>query len=69
MHTILPTKLPLKKYYRYFALLYLFSFKHNPWKAHGVKVPLRDMLRLFAAALRCGWCLPRIYKAYPKVLW
>ena len=69
MHTILPTTLPLKQFYRYFALLYLFSFKENPWKAHKVKVPFRDLVRLFVAGLHCGWALNHIYRAYDKKLW
>jgi hopanoid C-3 methylase len=69
MHTILPTKLPLKKFYRYFALLYLFAFKKNPWRANKVKAPLRDILRLLNAGVRCGWNLKRIYRAYDKKLW
>lgn len=69
MHTILPTTLPLKRFYRYFALLYLFSFKENPWRAHKVKVPFRDFIRLFAAGVHCGWALNHIYRAYDKKLW
>lgn len=69
MHTILPTKLPLKKFYRYFSLLYLFAFKKNPWRANGVKAPLRDIIRLLSAGARCGWELNRIYREYDKKLW
>lgn len=69
MHTILPTRLPLKQFYRYFALLYLFAFRKNPWKANGIKVPLRDFFRLFSAGARCGWELRNIYRAYDKKLW
>jgi hopanoid C-3 methylase len=69
MHTILPTRLPMKQFYRYFALLYLFAFKKNPWRANGVKAPLRDMLRLFSAGAHCGWALRNIYRAYDKKLW
>ncbi len=69
MHTILPTYLPLKTFYRYFALLYLFAFQSNPWKANGVRVPLRDKLRLFTAGARCGWTLRHLYRDYPEQLW
>lgn len=69
MHTILPTRLPLKKFYRYFSLLYLFAFKDNPWKANKVRPPLRDMLRMFRAGARVGWELNNIYRAYDKKLW
>ncbi len=69
MHTILPTRLPMKKFYRYFALLYLFAFRDNPWKANGIRPPLRDMIRLLSAGLRVGWELNNIYRAYDKKLW
>jgi len=69
MHTILPTRLPMKQFYRYFALLYLFAFRKNPWRANGVKAPLRDILRLLNAGARCGWNLHNIYRAYDKKLW
>lgn len=69
MHTILPTRLPLKTFYRYFALLYLFAFKRNPWKANGIRVPLRDKARLFADGARCGWILRNLYRDYPKKQW
>lgn len=69
MHSILPTTLPMKQFYRYFALLYLFAFRKNPWKAHGIKAPLRDILRLFNAGARCGWELRNLYRAYDKKRW
>lgn len=69
MHTILPTRLPMKQFYRYFALLYLFAFRKNPWKANRLKVPFRDLLRLFNAGIRCGWALHNIYREYDKKLW
>lgn len=69
MHTILPTRLPMKQFYRYFALLYLFAFQKNPWRANKVKAPLRDILRLLCAGAQCGWNLHNIYRAYDKKLW
>lgn len=69
MHTILPTKLPMKQFYRYFSLLYLFAFRKNPWKAHKIKAPLRDIVRLLYAGSRCGWELHNLYRTYDKKRW
>jgi radical SAM superfamily enzyme YgiQ (UPF0313 family) len=64
MHTILPLKLPMNKFYRYFSLLSLFALRNNPWRARKVKVPFKDMIRLFYAGVRYGHSLRNIYKDY-----
>lgn len=69
MHTILPTKLPLNTFYRYFSLLYLFGLRRNPWRARRIKAPLRDLARMFVAGARCGYALCTIYKEYDRSLW
>lgn len=69
MHTVLPTRLPLKTFYRYFSLLYLFAFKVNPWRANRIKVRLPDIGRLLYAGMRCGYQLNTIYKDYDKNYW
>ena len=69
MHTLLPTKLPLRRFYRYFSLLYLFAFRGNPWRANRVRPPLRDLLHLFAKGASCGYALRNIYRDYPRALW
>ncbi len=69
MHTLLPTKLPLNEFYRYFSLLYLFAFRGNPWRANRVRAPLGDALRLIGKGVRCGFALRRIYRDYPRALW
>jgi len=69
MHTILPTRLPLNTFYRYFSLLYLFGFRRNPWRARRIKAPWRDLFRMFTAGARCGYALRTIYKEYDRSLW
>jgi radical SAM superfamily enzyme YgiQ (UPF0313 family) len=69
MHTLLPTKMPLSKFYRAFSLLYLMGFRYNPWRARHVRAPLRDLLRLFACGVRCGRALRTIYKDYDRSRW
>jgi radical SAM superfamily enzyme YgiQ (UPF0313 family) len=65
MHTILPTRLPLNRFYRYFSLLSLFALRNNPWRRRKVKAPMRDFLRLFMAGAKYGWAQRNIYKDYP----
>ena len=69
MHTLLPTKLPLNTFYRYFSLLYLFSFRQNPWRCRRIKAPLKDMAKMFVSGARCGRALRTIYKEYDPSLW
>ncbi|HRT05022.1 MAG TPA: radical SAM protein [Kiritimatiellia bacterium] len=65
MHTLLPTRLPMATFYRYFSLLYLRGFQHNPWRAHRVKVPFLDLLRLMLSGARTGWTLHGLHRDYP----
>ena len=64
MHTILPLKLPMNRFYRYFSLLSLFALRNNPWRARKVKIPLKDFIRLFIAGIRYGHALRNIHKDY-----
>lgn len=66
MHTILPTRLPLNTFYRYFSLLYLFGFRQNPWRARRIRPPLRDLVRMFVSGAKCGYALRTIYKDYDR---
>ncbi len=69
MHTLLPTKLPLREFYRRFAFLYLASFRKNPWRMRGIFPPLVDIARAVARGIRCNFALRAIYKDYPRALW
>jgi hypothetical protein len=64
MHTLLPTRVPLKMFYRYLSLLWLFSSWHNPWRMNKVKVPLRSLARFMYHGMRYGWSVRNIYLDY-----
>lgn len=66
MHTLLPTRLPLNKFYAQFALLYLHAVRRNPWRMDKVKVPLRDLCRFFYRGAIYGKSLRGIYKDYQR---
>ena len=65
MHTLLPTRLPLTTFYRYFSILYLRGFQKNPWRAHRIRVPLKDAFRLMWNGLLTGITLHRLHRDYP----
>lgn len=64
MHTILPLKLPMNRFYRYFSLLSLFALRENPWRRRKIKDPWRDLFRMFKAGVKYGRALRNIYKDY-----
>lgn len=69
IHTILPTKLPLKKFYKYFAILYAMGAKRIPARANRAKVPLRDHIRFFIGGIKLGWQLIRMHRKYDRKYW
>ena len=69
LHTILPTKLPLKKFYRYFTILYGMGAWRMPAKANHVKTPLRDKIKFLAQGAKFGWHMLRMYREYDKKYW
>ncbi len=64
MHTLMPTALPLKKFYAQFSLLYLLGARRNPWRYNKVKVRWRDLARFFIRGGIYGWTLHHIHKDY-----
>ncbi|MEI6645548.1 MAG: radical SAM protein [bacterium] len=66
MHTLLPTKLPLKEFYRYFSILYLLGFRKNPWRTNKVKAPWRDIVRLSIGGMKTGFTLHQLWRDYPR---
>jgi radical SAM superfamily enzyme YgiQ (UPF0313 family) len=66
MHTIMPLKLPMNKFYKYFSLLSLFALRNNPWRRRKIKAPLKDMFRMFRVGIKYGNALRNIHKDYKK---
>jgi radical SAM superfamily enzyme YgiQ (UPF0313 family) len=69
MHTLLPTRLPLREFYRRFADLYVAGFRRNPWRLRGVWPPLMQIARVIGRGVRCNFALRAIYRDYPRALW
>jgi radical SAM superfamily enzyme YgiQ (UPF0313 family) len=69
LHTILPTRLPLKRFYRYFAILYALGSAHFPPRVNRVRVPFRDFVRVLFGGIQFGWYIRRLYRDYDRSYW
>ncbi|MFH0917537.1 MAG: radical SAM protein [Candidatus Omnitrophota bacterium] len=67
MHTILPTRLPLRKFYRHFAHLTEIALRANPLRVNKIKVPFGDFIRAIVRGTKYIIALQLIYRDYlPK---
>jgi hypothetical protein len=67
MHTVLPTKMDMKRFYAHFARLYSIGWRHNPLRLNRTKVPFREMLRSIGKGTMYVIAMRNIYKDYlPK---
>jgi len=66
MHTILPTRLPLNKFYDHFSYLYRKAWAENPLRVNKVKVPIREIIRSIVNGTRYVVALRTIYRNYPN---
>ena len=66
MHTLLPTKMPLKKFYRKLASLWLLGALSNPLLRNKIKVPLKDWIKFFYHGFWYGCSLQFIYMDYER---
>ena len=66
MHTILPLKLPLKRFYQHFGRLTQLALRANPLRVNRIRVSFKDFIRAIAGGTRYIFSLYSIYKDYPK---
>lgn len=69
LHTILPTKLPLKTFYRYFSILYGKGAARIPPRINKVKVPIKDFVKLFWQGIKFARQLHGMYRDYDRKYW
>jgi radical SAM superfamily enzyme YgiQ (UPF0313 family) len=69
IHTILPTKMPLKRFYRRFALLYALGARQIPPKVNKVKAPMVDVAKFMLGGVQLGWHLLRMHRDYDRKYW
>ncbi len=67
MHTVLPTKMDMKKFYAHFARLYSIGWRYNPLRLNKTKVPFREIVRSISNGTKYVIAMRNIYKDYlPK---
>jgi len=66
MHSILPVKLPLQKFYQHFGRLTQLALRANPLRVNNIRVPFKDFIRAIVGGTRYIFSLYTIYKDYPK---
>lgn len=64
MHTILPTRLPLKLFYQHFSHLTNLALRANPLRVNKIKVGFRDFIRAIIAGTKYIIALQLIYRDY-----
>jgi radical SAM superfamily enzyme YgiQ (UPF0313 family) len=64
MHSILPTRLPLKKFYQHFGRLTSLSLRANPLRVNRIRVPFREFIRAIVGGTKYVLSLQAIHRDY-----
>jgi radical SAM superfamily enzyme YgiQ (UPF0313 family) len=64
MHSVLPTRLPLKQFYQHFGRLTSIALRANPLRVNKIRVPFREMVRAIVMGTRYIFSLQGIYRDY-----
>ena len=65
MHTILPTKLEIRRFYQRFSDLYALVFRKNPLRLSKIKYPIRELLTIIPYGFKYVFALRKLYREYP----
>lgn len=67
MHTILPTRLPIRKFYQRFSELYGIAFRANPLRINRTRYPVKEVFTIISRGFKYVFALRNLYKEYePK---
>jgi hypothetical protein len=66
MHTILPTVLPLKRFYARFGKLTDIALRNNPLRRNKIRVPWREIGRAIYRGTLYIFALHAIHRDYPS---
>lgn len=64
MHTLLPARLPLKRFYAHFSHLTNIALRANPLRVNKVRAPFRDILRAIVSGTKYIFALRAIHRDY-----
>jgi radical SAM superfamily enzyme YgiQ (UPF0313 family) len=65
MHTILPTKLEIRRFYQRFSDLYALVFRKNPLRLSKIRFPIRELLTVIPYGFKYVFALRKLYREYP----
>ncbi len=63
-HTLLPTKLDMKKFYQHFARLYTIGWRGNPLRINKVKAPFWEVIKTIVNGTKYILSIRAIYRDY-----
>lgn len=69
MHSIMPTKMTLQRFYQHFGRLNALALRANPLRLNKIKVPFKDFIRAIVGGTKYIFSLYTIYKDYPPDMW
>ena len=64
MHTLLPTKLKIKRFYEHFARLYRLAWSANPLRVNNVRTPYNEVLKAIVNGTKYIFALRSIHRDY-----
>lgn len=64
MHTLLPTKLDIRRFYAHFARLYRLAWSTNPLRVNKVKTPFHEVIRAIVNGTKYIFALRAIHRDY-----
>ena len=69
MHTILPTRLPLREFYRHFSQLTVRAMSRNPLRVHRIPVSPLEILKIIWQTKRYVGEQKRMWRDYDRKYW
>jgi len=66
MHTLLPTKMNMNRFYAHFSRLYRIAWSANPLRVNRVRVPLKELVRSIRYGTKYIFALRNIYRDYKQ---
>jgi hopanoid C-3 methylase len=64
MHTILPTRLSVRKFYQRFSELYGIAFRANPLRINKIRYPIKEVFTVISRGFKYVFHLRRLYLEY-----
>ncbi len=64
MHTILPTRLSIRRFYQHFSDLYGIVFRANPLRLNKIKFPMRELGTVIYRGVKYVLALRKLYLEY-----